>query len=197
MQKRFSYGASARLTLAILFVFSIAASGRADDASAWVEDNYSKLRLIAGNNTTRSPMLRAGIEMELQPGWKTYWRYPGDSGVPPRFVFAGSRNVKTVKLLWPAPQRFVEAGSNSIGYHERVIFPLHVVPNDPARPVILQADVHYAVCKNLCVPAARMRSSPPRRRVCRSPHGSASLGRSRLIPFAATTVARFRASSST
>ena len=62
-------------------------------------------------------MLRAGIEIRLDPGWKTYWRYPGDSGVPPTLDFAGSENVKSVTALWPAPQRFADgAGGHSIGY---------------------------------------------------------------------------------
>ena len=76
-----------------------------------------------------------------QPGWKTYWRYPGDSGVPPRFDFAGSDNVETVTVLWPAPQRFADgAGGNSIGYTDDVIFPLRIVPQDRGKPVTLRAE---------------------------------------------------------
>ena len=97
--------------------------------------------------------MRAGIEIKLQPGWKTYWRYPGDSGVPPRFDFAGSENVAARRVLWPAPHPFTDEAGTSIGYKDNVIFPVRVTPRDPAKPVTLQAKLDYAVCEKLCVPA--------------------------------------------
>jgi DsbC/DsbD-like thiol-disulfide interchange protein len=96
---------------------------------------------------------RAGIEIRLGPGWKTYWRYPGDSGVPPRFGFARSENIETIELSWPAPHGFADGTGSSIGYKGGVIFPLRIVPKDPARPVVLRLDLDYAVCEKLCVPA--------------------------------------------
>jgi DsbC/DsbD-like thiol-disulfide interchange protein len=126
----------------------------AADASAWAEDVRSGTRLIAGDGTRPAAdgALRAGIEIKLARGWKTYWRYPGDSGVPPRFDFSASSNVKSVTVLWPAPHRFSDASGQSIGYKEQVIFPLRVVPNDPSRPVTLRASLDYGVCEKLCVP---------------------------------------------
>src|SRR5262249_5891122 len=91
-------------------------------------------------------------ELRLDPGWKTYWRYPGDSGVPPRIDFSRSDNVKTVKVGWPAPHRFSDEGGQSIGYKEHVIFPLSITPVDVRRPVTLGLDLDYAVCEKLCVP---------------------------------------------
>ena len=90
------------------------APARAADASPWAEDTRSAVRLIAGANKNGEAPLRAGIEIKLQPGWKTYWRYPGDSGVPPRFDFSGSENLKAAKVLYPAPHLFTdEAGNRS------------------------------------------------------------------------------------
>jgi DsbC/DsbD-like thiol-disulfide interchange protein len=127
---------------------------RAQDVSAWDKDLQSAMRLISGTNVKESAPLRAGIELRLEPGWDTYWRYPGDSGVPPIFDFTGSDNVKSVTVLWPAPQRFPDgAGGNSIGYLRGVIFPLRVTPQEPAKPVTLKAKASYAVCEKLCVPA--------------------------------------------
>jgi DsbC/DsbD-like thiol-disulfide interchange protein len=123
----------------------------AADASAWDGDTRSAVRLISGNPDGTT--LRAGVEIQLAPGWKTYWRYPGDSGVPPRFDFAQSNNVKSVTLLWPAPRRFVDDGGQAIGYERNVIFPVRIVANDPARPVVLRLKLDYAVCEKLCVPA--------------------------------------------
>ena len=126
---------------------------RAADASPWDKDSHAQVRLIAGLHRASATPLRAGIEIELQPGWKTYWRYPGDSGVPPRFDFTGSQNVKAVNVLWPAPMRFSDGGGFSIGYHGHLIVPLHVVPEDADKPVLLRLKVDYAICQNLCVPA--------------------------------------------
>ncbi len=99
-------------------------------------------------------VLRAGIEIRLQPGWKTYWRYPGDSGVPPQIDLSKSDNVKSVAVLWPAPMRFDDgAGGQSIGYKGTVILPLQVTPADPAKPVTLRLHLDYGACEKLCVPA--------------------------------------------
>jgi DsbC/DsbD-like thiol-disulfide interchange protein len=98
-------------------------------------------------------VLRAGVEIRLAAGWKTYWRYPGDSGVPPAFDFSKSENVKSVAVSWPAPHRFTDDGGNSIGYKVGVTLPVHVVPENPKRPVILRLALDYAVCEKLCVPA--------------------------------------------
>src|ERR1700704_2104124 len=108
----------------------------ADDASPWDGDARSATRLIAGGSVPGAP-LRAGLEIRLKPGWHTYWRYPGDAGVPPRFDFAGSQNVKAVEVLWPAPRRLPEAGLDTIGYDRDVTLPLRVTPQDPAKPVTL------------------------------------------------------------
>jgi DsbC/DsbD-like thiol-disulfide interchange protein len=109
------------------------------------------VRLIAGGPDGAT--LRAGVEIRLAPRWKTYWRYPGDSGVPPRFDFAQSSNVKSVTLSWPSPRRFVDDGGQAIGYEGDVIFPLRILANNPAQPVVLRLKIDYAVCEKLCVPA--------------------------------------------
>jgi DsbC/DsbD-like thiol-disulfide interchange protein len=129
---------------------------QAQDASPWDGEPHGSSRLIAGaaQNTGDKKLARAGIEIRLDPGWKTYWRYPGDSGVPPTLDFAGSENVKSVSTLWPAPERFADgAGGYSIGYHGNVVLPLQVIPNDAAKPSALHVKLGYAVCGKLCVPA--------------------------------------------
>jgi DsbC/DsbD-like thiol-disulfide interchange protein len=123
------------------------------DASRWAGEAHSQVRLIAGANGPRQALLRAGVDIKLAPGWKTYWRYPGDSGVPPQFDFSASTNVESVRVLWPAPERMVDGGGQSIGYHGRVIMPLQVVRVDPAKPALLDLKLDYAVCEKLCVPA--------------------------------------------
>ncbi len=130
------------------------AAPAADDVSRWDGDARSAARLIAASRPAgETTLLRAGIEIRLKAGWHTYWRYPGDAGVPPQFDFKGSQNVQGVEVLWPAPQRLPEDGGISIGYEHDMILPLRIVPQDRAKPVVLRLKLDYAVCEKLCVPA--------------------------------------------
>ncbi|MGB2594859.1 MAG: protein-disulfide reductase DsbD domain-containing protein [Pseudolabrys sp.] len=121
--------------------------------SPWSEDVRSAVRLVSGANNNGDAHLRAGIEIKMQPGWKTYWRYPGDSGVPPHFDFSGSENLKTATVLYPAPHLFTDETGQSLGYKDRIIFPLVISPQQPGKPVRLRLKADYAVCEKLCVPA--------------------------------------------
>ena len=141
-----------RFSLAACAAVFVVSSAAADDASPWDGDVRSAARLIAGTPSADSAQ-RAGVELRLKPGWHTYWRYPGDAGVPPQFDFKGSRNVKGVEVLWPAPERLREEGNTSIGYASDVIFPLRVVPQDAREPVVLRLKLDYGVCEKQCVPA--------------------------------------------
>ncbi len=146
----------AMATLALICVGNMLLSAHAQDVSPWDGEQHGSTRLIAGAaaKSGDATLARAGIEIRLDPGWKTYWRYPGDSGVPPTLDFAGSENVKSVTTLWPAPERFSDGGGGySIGYRGDVILPLRIVPNDPGKPSSLRLKLGYAVCGKLCVPA--------------------------------------------
>src|SRR5271165_1070620 len=144
----------ARATLGVaatVFASSLAIEARAEDASPWLQDGHSAVRLLAGSRS--GAVLLGGIAIQLQPGWKTYWRTPGDSGVPPRFDFSKSDNVEAVTVLWPAPTKFDDgAGGFSLGYHDQVVLPLRIVAKNAEKPVTLRADVNYAVCEKLCIP---------------------------------------------
>jgi DsbC/DsbD-like thiol-disulfide interchange protein len=138
-------------TAALVIIALPAGAAWATDASPWDGDAHASMRLIAGARSGEA--MRAGIEIKLAPGWKTYWRYPGDSGVPPRFDFATSQNVKSVVIAWPAPHRFSDDSGITIGYKDDVIFLLRIVPQDPAKPVLLRVKADYAICEKLCIPA--------------------------------------------
>src|ERR1700720_4777491 len=134
-----------RRAAAAIIIFALPAGAAwAADASPWDGDGHASMRLIGGARSGEA--MRAGIEIKLAPGWKTYWRYPGDSGVPPRFDFASSENVKSVAITWPAPHRFSDESGITIGYKDDVVFPLRIVPQDPAKPVLLRVKADYAVC---------------------------------------------------
>ena len=139
--------------LAALATVPRAAPADAADASMWDGDARSAMRLVAGSAGADRAALRAGVELRLGTGWKTYWRYPGDSGVPPRFDFSKSTNVKSVAVRWPAPHRFTDENGASIGYKGGVLLPLDIVPADPKQPVTLRLTLEYAICEKLCIPA--------------------------------------------
>ena len=96
----------------------------------------------------------AALDLMLAPGWKTYWRSPGDAGIPPQFDWAGSTNLKAVHIHWPAPQVFESNGMQTIGYHDRLILPIEIVPEDPGRPVGLSLAMQLGVCDDICIPAS-------------------------------------------
>jgi DsbC/DsbD-like thiol-disulfide interchange protein len=141
---------AAPFALAALISFS-PMGARAQDASPWQKGAHAAVRLLAGSRS--GPVLLGGIAVQLDPGWKTYWRTSGDSGVPPRFDFSKSDNVEAVTVLWPAPTKFEDgAGGFSFGYHDQVVLPLRIVPKSNDKPVTLRANVNYAVCEKLCIP---------------------------------------------
>ena len=149
-------GVASLAVAAALVVAGLLAATSSDavaaDASSWDGDAHSAVRLVAGA-AGKPGELRAGIELRLAAGWKTYWRYPGDSGVPPVFDFSKSQNVKSVDVLWPAPHRFSDETGLSIGYKVGAVLPLHVVAANPARPAVLRLSIDYAICEKLCIPA--------------------------------------------
>src|SRR3954447_4414681 len=139
------------LGVAALYVACATSEVRAEDASPWQRDAHSAVRLLAGSRS--GAVLLGGVAIQLQPGWKTYWRTPGDSGVPPRFDFSKSDNVEAVTVLWPAPMKFDDgAGGHSLGYKQQVVLPLRIVAKSTDKPVTLRAEIHYAVCEKLCIP---------------------------------------------
>jgi DsbC/DsbD-like thiol-disulfide interchange protein len=136
---------------AAVFMLSVAPQARAQDSSPWQKDGHSAVRLLAGSRS--GAVLLGGIAFQLQPGWHTYWRTPGDSGVPPRIDFGKSENIEAVTILWPAPTKFADgAGGTSLGYQKQVVLPLRIVAKNADKPVTLRADINYAVCEKLCIP---------------------------------------------
>jgi DsbC/DsbD-like thiol-disulfide interchange protein len=149
--------AEARLSIVATIAFAavvLSACSAFADVSAWDGDARAGVRIVSGVSRVESgqPLLRAGVEIRLAPGWKTYWRYPGDSGVPPQFDFSKSENVKSVQVSWPAPERMVEADDIIIGYRNSVLFPLRIEPKDAGKPVVLRLALDYAICEKVCIP---------------------------------------------
>jgi len=135
--------------LALAFAALTAPAHAADAFSTdWAAGAKSEARLVAAGGSL------AGFEVRLAPGAITYWRDPGDAGVPPVFDFAGSDNVARVEPVFPAPRRIRESdGSEAFGYDNDVVFPLKIEASDPAKPVTLKLHANFAVCEKICLPA--------------------------------------------
>lgn len=113
--------------------------------------NHSTVRLIPGEY--KNGQWTAGVELVIAKGWKTYWRVPGDAGIPPEFVWDNSSNISSTKLSWPAPHRYEDITGKSIGYKKHVIFPVTVKPQVDGKPAQLALRLYYGICSDICVPA--------------------------------------------
>lgn len=111
---------------------------------------YTSLRLM--NAGEQSGVWHSGVYITMQKGWKTYWRVPGDGGVPPSFDWSGSENVAATTVMMPLPHRFTDENGEGIGYKTEVVFPVDVKPADPSKPAMLDLKIFYAVCNDICVP---------------------------------------------
>lgn len=140
------------ITLAFCALFPVTSSAV---VSPWVEDQYSKARLVVGG--WENDTYYAGVEIIAQPKWKMYWRTPGDAGFPPSFDWSGANNIQKADILWPVPKREVEAFEGgkleSYVYQDRLFLPLIIHPNDRERPMSANLRLDYGVCNQICVPA--------------------------------------------
>lgn len=122
-------------------------------ASAWHKTEQSALRLISATETTgNAETLKLGLHFKLKPGWKIYWRSPGDAGFPPEPDWAGSDNLKGAKIHWPAPERFEVLGLQTLGYKKEVVLPLTVTRTDPSKALRMTGVVRYLTCDDICIP---------------------------------------------
>lgn len=94
-----------------------------------------------------------GVKFALAPDWKTYWRAPGDAGIPPAFDWTGSENLAGVRFHWPSPMVFDFNGMRTIGYRDELVLPFEVIARNPAQPVRLRVSANLGVCREICVPA--------------------------------------------
>jgi len=122
-------------------------------ATPWAEAHAARVRLVAGRTKVANDHYLAGLEIVMADGWKTYWRMPGDSGVPPTFDWTGSTNVAATKVLYPAPMRMPEAGGEAVGYKQSVLLPIDIKPQDPTKPIVLKLTLEFGVCREICIPA--------------------------------------------
>ncbi|MFN3526096.1 MAG: protein-disulfide reductase DsbD domain-containing protein [Paracoccus sp. (in: a-proteobacteria)] len=117
-------------------------------------------RLLPGWTDAQGNRVSA-LELVLEPGWKTYWRSPGDSGLPPSFDWSGSDNLDQITMHWPAPDAINSGGAQELGYHDHLVLPFTASPRQPGEPIGLNGQIDLGLCDNICVPASLDLSAPP------------------------------------
>ncbi len=135
----------------ILPLCLIALMGFAAPATAESIDDTLDVQVLPGWRAADGTHM-AAIEMTLAEGWKTYWRAPGDVGIPPQFDWRGSRNLSGVEISWPTPKAMSQGGMRTIGYDNRVTLPIRIAPQREGKPVELSGTVEIGVCKDICIP---------------------------------------------
>ncbi len=122
-------------------------------ASPWAETEQTSVRLIsAANAVGEADTLNFGLHFKMRPGWKIYWRSPGDAGYPPTLDWTGSSNLKDAVIRWPLPHRFSVLGLETVGYKDEVVLPMTVRPVEPGKALGLRATVDFLTCSEICVP---------------------------------------------
>lgn len=115
-------------------------------------NDMAQLDVLDGGLTKRGIYI-AALRLTLPDGWKTYWRAPGDAGIPPRFDWRGSRNVGSVSITWPSPDVFDQNGFQTIGYKTQMVLPIEITPARAGHPIRLGGEMEFGMCKEVCIPS--------------------------------------------
>lgn len=122
-------------------------------SSDWFEHEHGAVRLISANaGAGNEQTIDLGLQFRMKPGWKVYWRSPGDAGFPPQVSWVGSTNLAGATISWPAPKRFSVLGLETLGYKDEVVFPINAELFERGKTVDLTARVRFLTCDDICVP---------------------------------------------
>ena len=144
-----------RHVLILLAVFAVGTPGPATAAATdWSEIGPgSRMRLISEDLLAADGTTRIGIEIELASATRTYWRVPGETGLPLRLDLQGSAGVTGFEISWPFPRREVSDGYIDYAYYDRVVLPVTLTTGRGATGLDIRAALELGVCAEICIPA--------------------------------------------
>jgi DsbC/DsbD-like thiol-disulfide interchange protein len=123
----------------------------AQDAS--LQMGLKNIEVLNGWHTEDGTYM-AAVRFTLEDGWKTYWRTPGQNGIPAQFNWEGSENLASVKFHWPSPKVYTQNGIRTLGYKGDFILPIEVMPSVSGDPIRIKSQVEYGLCSDVCIPAS-------------------------------------------
>ncbi len=133
---------------AILF----AIGGAPAAETPWQEVTGAKVRLIATGADPQAPLGDAAVEIQLDPGWHTYWHFPGEAGIPTQAEFGGSSGIGDARLRFPPPERYTDPYATSIVYRDKVVLPIDLQPAENSTDALLDVRLSLGVCREICAP---------------------------------------------
>ncbi|MBY5767744.1 cytochrome C biogenesis protein [Rhizobium leguminosarum] len=120
------------------------------EMSAWAENEGGRMRLVA-LAPDASGKIRAALQIEPKPGWITYWKEPGNSGIPPQITIAAESGVTLDAIAYPVPKHFFSGAIEDIAYDAPVTLPLSLTAPGKG-PVTIDAAAFIGICKDICIP---------------------------------------------
>ncbi|MGL4487828.1 MAG: protein-disulfide reductase DsbD domain-containing protein, partial [Rhizobiaceae bacterium] len=121
-------------------------------SSDWATSGETRMRLVVAEPAAGDKIMRAALQVELAPGWKTYWRDPGQAGIPLQMDLTGSQNAALKDTHYPAPKRFDDGVTIWAGYDAPLLFPIEIDRADAASGAKISANVFIGICEDICVP---------------------------------------------
>lgn len=130
--------------------------------SEWLEvAPGTSIRLISSDVIDANDQMMVGFEVDLAPQTKTYWRVPGETGIPVQLDFSASTGVEPASIHWPIPMREIAGGYVDHVYYGHLLMPIALHVNDPTQSIELA--VNMGVCSDICVPVSGQLSVSPHR----------------------------------
>ena len=147
------FGLKRFFTVLVTLLVALAPQAASATASDWDENEHVKVRIVSAvDGVGDRDSIPLGLHFQLKPGWKIYWRSPGDAGFPPDPIWDGSENLKDTKISWPAPTRFSILGLETLGYKNEVVLPFAAEVAQPGQPLRLNSNIRYLACEEICIP---------------------------------------------
>lgn len=141
-----------RILIAFLLLFGVSAPVWASQTPWQDVAPGVKMRLVASNNITPQGTTWIGLEIEMPEDTKTYWRVPGESGIPAQFDFTRSQGIAGHEIVWPVPMRETDKGYVDHVYYGHTVLPLELEID--AEEILVDVDVVLGICSDVCVPVS-------------------------------------------
>ncbi|CAD7056784.1 cytochrome C biogenesis protein [Pseudorhizobium halotolerans] len=149
---RHSFASSRATSVALGVAIAVSLGAPAfSETTPWATNEGGRMRLVALPPASDGT-IRGALQIEPNPGWMTYWREPGDAGIPPQLTFPEEAAVQLKKMEYPVPKRIDSGDLRDIGYDHPVTLPFELKVEDISKPVKVGVSAFVGLCRNICIP---------------------------------------------